>query len=757
MTRTVALIAAIIAACVLACGASRTPAPAPADAPATSFSAARAFEDVLAIGARPHPLGSAEHDRVRDRLLGRCRDLGMEAVIDPGLAIDRDVFPSEIFVQGGDVENVVCTLPGRDRALPALALMAHYDTVPSSPGAADDSAGVAVALETVRALKSQGAPLRDVMLLLTDGEEAGLLGARVLFTADGLARRVGVVLNMEAHGGGGRAYMFETGDHDAGMVDLFRRTAVNPTAASLSGYVYALMPAGTDFTVARTHGVAGLNFAFEDEPFDYHAASSTPAVLDQGSLQHLGDQVLSTARAVAWSARLPNRGPDVVYADLLGGPIVVYPVWAGWLVLAAVAGGLIASFRRAFQDERFSWFSAVRGAAALVLTVAAAGFMLELIREGTGADFGLVEEKPLAARFPLYEAALAAGCLGVMTTTFLIVGWGRSKLWSAFAGACVVGLAAAVALQVAAPVTAYLMAWPLAIAAVAAAALAFRWRGEARSGSAAAFVAALAALPLAQLLYTAHPVALSIGTELPETFAVLTALAALMLFPLLWPAGRNRFSWALGLLALLIAIVVTLVLRLSDPWSPRHPRPEEAVYVADLDHGRFLRASPLAELDGWTRTVLTADGAPIREQPLQPFARRAYVAPGWPVTIGRPDLLETWSKGSVTLKLTPGGAARELYLEFSPTTPISSVTINGLVAAESLQAGQWAILRWTAPRRPLVVVFKAPRHLELAARYAQIVDGWPADARRLPPMPADAMTWGDGAATVLLGSTRYRW
>jgi len=46
-------------------------------------------------------------------------------------------------------------------AAPAVALMAHYDSVPASTGASDDAAGVASALEIVRAIKARGVPARS--------------------------------------------------------------------------------------------------------------------------------------------------------------------------------------------------------------------------------------------------------------------------------------------------------------------------------------------------------------------------------------------------------------------------------------------------------------------------------------------------------------------------------------------------------------------------------------------------------------------
>jgi hypothetical protein len=45
-------------------------------------------------------------------------------------------------------------------------LVAHYDSVPRGPGASDDGHGVAVLLETLRALKS-AAPLRNDVIFLS--------------------------------------------------------------------------------------------------------------------------------------------------------------------------------------------------------------------------------------------------------------------------------------------------------------------------------------------------------------------------------------------------------------------------------------------------------------------------------------------------------------------------------------------------------------------------------------------------------------
>src|SRR6185437_2705197 len=101
------------------------------------------------------------------------------------------------------------------------------------------------------------------------------------------------LFNMEARGDAGRVQMFQTGAGNSGTIGLLRRAAVRPQATSLSSYVYQRMPNDTDFTVSRAAHVPGMNFAFSGRQFDYHAASSVPATLDLGSLQDMGQQVLS--------------------------------------------------------------------------------------------------------------------------------------------------------------------------------------------------------------------------------------------------------------------------------------------------------------------------------------------------------------------------------------------------------------------------------------------------------------------------------
>lgn len=77
-----------------------------------------------------------------------------------------------------ELVNVIATLPGTDPDAPIVELSAHYDTVVLSPGADDNSSGVAVLLEVARVVADARAE-RTVRLCFFGAEEVGLVGSRV--------------------------------------------------------------------------------------------------------------------------------------------------------------------------------------------------------------------------------------------------------------------------------------------------------------------------------------------------------------------------------------------------------------------------------------------------------------------------------------------------------------------------------------------------------------------------------------------------
>ena len=75
--------------------------------------------------------------------------------------------------------NVIGEIPGTDLKNEIVMIGAHLDSWHESPGATDNAAGCAVALEAARILKAIGVhPRRTIRIALWSGEEQGLNGSR---------------------------------------------------------------------------------------------------------------------------------------------------------------------------------------------------------------------------------------------------------------------------------------------------------------------------------------------------------------------------------------------------------------------------------------------------------------------------------------------------------------------------------------------------------------------------------------------------
>lgn len=451
--RRVLLLVCLVASLGVAKLALTGPAPKLADAPAGAFAAGRAMVDVSQIAREVHPVGSAANAEVRVYLMQRLMGIGLAPRFQASPQIN---LKTHLAVT---VENIIAVLPGRDPSLPALAIMAHYDSTPHGPGAADDAGGAAAVLEIARALKAGPQPLRDVALVITDGEEAGLIGGKAFFAEEPLAKRLGFVINMEARGSKGRAMMFETGHRNGQTIGLFARAAPRPLSNSLMVMVYGKMPNGTDFTHAKIAGLQGLNFAYLGGAGDYHAPTDTPANVDRRSLQDIGDQALAAAQ-VAANGPLPEAATDLVYSDVFGLGVITYPPMVGWLILVVCLVLVGFGARRAGVKPG----QVAVGAAGSLALLVASGAVLFL--EGLGAS---ALKLSAAGQGPMLERA-GWVLAGLVLAHWAVFAARRTRsaagLW---AGGLVMALTVGVMVQAVAPAAAPVVVWPLACACLAAA------------------------------------------------------------------------------------------------------------------------------------------------------------------------------------------------------------------------------------------------------------------------------------------------
>lgn len=344
-------------------------APRPADPATSAFSAdsaARLLSELLG-DERPHPVDSEAGKALRQRIVRTLETNGYRAEIQESTSCGK---AQRVCAR---VHNVIAVLKGDGTGKSVLA-MAHYDSVAASPGASDNGAGVAVLLESARMLKVQPSRKNDVILLFTDGEESGLLGAESFASQHPLAEKIAAVINVEARGSSGRSILFETGNSSAWLVGEYAKTSKQPVTNSLIASLYKLLPNDTDLSVFKARGVQGLNFAFGEQQGYYHTSLDNLRNLDHGSLQQHGDNVYDLLKTLS-NAELPNSAAtgSLVYTDLLGTVVVQWP--AGWspVLAALLLAGFAVAMVRLRKRSAYMVGAATRGLLGTLLSTVLGG------------------------------------------------------------------------------------------------------------------------------------------------------------------------------------------------------------------------------------------------------------------------------------------------------------------------------------------------------------------------------------------------
>ncbi|MFL6097547.1 MAG: M28 family peptidase [Blastococcus sp.] len=598
------LVALLLGLVAWSVAALQPPRPTAADAPADQFSAARAFQHVQQIAAQTHVAGSAADATVVTDLVATLTGLGLDTRVQNSVgAWDSEPGSTDM----ARVRNVVGFLKG-SHSTGRLYLMAHHDSVQNGPGGSDDGAGVSTLLETVRAL-SAGPPLRnDVVVVLTDAEEACLCGAEAFANSHPLAGSGGVALNFEARGTTGPPIMFETSRGNAGLASAFAEAAPHPVATSFAVEVYRALPNDTDFSVLLADGhFTGLNTAYIDGAAAYHTPQDRPERMDRASLQAMGDNALALVRALGdrdlGSLGKPAPG-DATYFPVLD-RLVRYPgslVWplAGAALLGVVVLAVVLR-RRGISSLRRTAGGAALALLPLVLgPLAAQGLwsVLVLIRPGYGAMldpwrpgwFRLATVAIVAAVVLLWyallrrrvgAAPLAAGAL----------------LWLAVLAAVLAALA---------PGGSYLTAWP-ALAGAGAGIVAAATDNRAVRLGAALVGGAVAVVVLAPTVALFFP-ALGLRTAaVPGLFVALLAVALLPAVELVFadPDEKpRRGGWlpnaAVPATAVVLAVACAAVGLSVDRFDAAHPVPSQLAYALDRDTGQAWWASTESDPGAYT-------------------------------------------------------------------------------------------------------------------------------------------------------------
>ena len=733
------------------------PDPLPASVPAKEFSAERAFSHVEQVAEQPHPVGSPANAEVRDYLVDRLAALGLRPTIQEATSARTKEGTASI----ARVHNIHARIEGSNPTGHVL-LVAHYDSVPRGPGAADDGAGVAAILEIARAITSGSAPRNDIDIVFTDAEEPWLLGAQAFVRDSHLDPRRSVVLNLEARGTSGPALMFQSSSDNATLITALA-SVQRPITSSGWEACYQLLPGDTDFTVFRNAGFAGMNFAFFEGSARYHTPEDSPANLDHASLQHMGSTVLATAHHFGEQDLGTPRGGSRTYFTVLG-ELVHYPqqLAVPLALLAAVvfAATLLYARRRGARIRAVGWVALSFLALLVVTTVLGIGTwqVLRLLNPGYGSFHTGDTYRP-----EWYAAGLLALTAALSVVWYLLMRRRRVPeelilaTWASF-----VVLALTTAAFV--PGAAYLFTWtPLVGSLLLAAAI--RWGGEELTWRYLALSAG--AVPAIMLLLPLVDLFLSLGLAFvsgPMFMAVLVLVTALPVLDLL----ALRRAWLVPVATAVVGLALIAAGLRIDTFDDAHPRQTRLVYALDADQEQawWLSADPDPPpwTDRYVDTELMEDDR-FPDSPSLSLSSRYYSGPASIARIEPPDVTVRRSERNgetreLLLRITPAEASRLALYADTRNHTVTAATVDGINVEEApgqredTDPAKWGFVFHGVPTEGIEVTLEVRGEGPLPLRVIGYRDGLP-QVPELTPLP-DELIWSGTSANLTMVAKSYR-
>ncbi|MBS0471451.1 MAG: M20/M25/M40 family metallo-hydrolase [Proteobacteria bacterium] len=724
------------------------PAPKGVDAPAADFSEGRARATLhrLLDPETPHPVSSPANAVVRARIVKEFAALGVKTSIYTGTGCEGRTRYG--FFACGTANDILAEVaPGQGKA---IVLLAHYDSVPAGPGASDDQSGVATILETVRALKAGGLKSdHPILAVITDGEEAGLLGASAFVTNPALRDRVGVVVNVEARGNAGPSLLFQTSPGDGPLIDLYDRAVSEHATSSLFAVIYKLLPNDTDLTVFLDKGFTGFNFAFSGNVAHYHTPLDTIAHLDPSTLQMHGDNLFGIVHALAHTDFATLQGSDDIYLTLLGRFVPRMP--AGWaLPLALVVFAMIVAAAFLSQGEVLGIGRRVLAFAMPLIALVGAGLFGWLLHAIASLISGQPDPSyahPIALRLALGAGVFAAT---VFVSRFASPRMAALAIWGWMALLAVVTAALLPGLS---PYFLFpcLIGAPLLL-------IQSRMRGAWTGTAGQAALLASALLPLLIWMALAASGEMLQGLVLHPLFTIPVALGALTLVPLTRPLSRPTWLRLCGGGAA-VAVALAMGAGFQPAYSTIKPQRLNITFIDDHLTGKSLwSADTSAPLPKQLRDAAPFGNAPEIASPigLQP----SYLAPAGKNRFAVPTAdasSEMFGAGRiVTLQLRGSEAANGIIVVVPKDAGLARAEIDGHSFTPDTASGRDTVVACVTRdcRSKLIrLTFAGRGPVDLTIgeqRYSLPPDG----AKLLAARPVTATKHQSGDTTLIFGKLR---
>jgi hypothetical protein len=538
--------------------------------------------------------------RVRSLLLGRLTALGLKPEVQVTTSRIRD----SSIVRAATVRNVLARIPGTSPT-GAIAVVAHYDAAPLSPGAGDNGVGLAMVLEASRTLLS-GDPLRnDVIIVFTDADEVGQLGTRAFAEQHPWSDEVAVTVSVESRGPSGPAVLLEQLHGNGSFLEALGGDNHGHTASSLgqalSGRALESADPGTSAghqppTVSVT--VLGGR-AWEDQPQDVRQRVS------ERTLQHGGEQLLAAVRALGGlDLRRDLQSPGRMYLSLPRVGLVQYPSsWNAFVTLVLLLmWGLVGLLIRLRQGTRNGVLVGLGfGAATVGLSALSASGLMGVLGD-IHPEYGLLHTA-------LYHDAPHVVALAGVTLALASVLYGVARRFSRFDEVLLGGLAVPLGyvgwLTFATPAAAPSGQWPLGLALLAAALVAILGPRRGRSAWAWGLVLLLSVAVLVLVMPTLELAAWVWTLRSATALGALFGLSILLLLPVMDWLQRPR-AWATPVVALAVSAALVGFYLPAVQGSVDHPEQTTLSYLTDQVAAAdpILRGAPLDGDRSGARTVL---------------------------------------------------------------------------------------------------------------------------------------------------------
>ena len=500
----------------------------------TEFSEIRAdatLGRILGPKEYPDPVGSAHNAEVRANIQKEFAALGIKTTTYT--AFTCNAWRGFSYLACATVTDIIAeVVPGQGKA---IVMLAHYDSVPAGPGASDDKSGVVTVLETARALKARGATSKHpVIAVITDGEEAGLLGANAFLQNPALKDRVGAVVNVEARGTRGQSLLFQTSPGDGKLIDLYAKSVPVMATSSLYAEIYKFLPNDTDLTLFIHDGFPSFNFAFADNVHYYHSPFDQRKHLSHATLQMHGDNLLGVVSALEQTDYAALKGGNDIYISVLGMMLPRIPeAMALPFALLVFLGVAIAAFLARRED--FAWRPTLLAAAmplALIVGCVIVGFITALIAQTLSGQPDPTYAYPINMRLALGFGVFAVALL-VSRMTDLRGATASAWLWMAGFGVVTAAFLPGISPYFTFP------SFIAAILLVSTSRTKAGWDGAV--GQTAIAVSALGALIVWLALVCSGETLM--GLSLHELFTIPAAFGLLAVVPLLAARPMGRDGW----------------------------------------------------------------------------------------------------------------------------------------------------------------------------------------------------------------------